>query len=177
MRFIKTTLLLAALTLAASDAMAANVSLGPLIGISKAEDTDAKVMYGAALRAKFTPALGIDLNINYRQEDFGDQATARSWPFQITGLLYPVPVAYLAVGAGWYNTTIDFDDDLDINNVTEKDFGWHFGGGLEFPLGDVVNLAVDLRYVFLDYDFETVPGTDETKDDFYTITAGFLFNL
>jgi len=92
-------------------------------------------------------------------------------------LLYPLPIAYALVGAGWYNTTFDFDDALQLDNNTQQEFGWHFGGGVEIPLGSVATLAADLRYVFLDYNFEAVPGTGDVKDDFYIVAFGLLFNL
>lgn len=153
--------------------------LGPTIGWSKSTDTDAELMFGAALRYKFLPALAVEGSINYRQEEFPDGAlTVRTWPVQITGMLYPLPVAYAAIGIGWYNSTFDYNEDTAaVDDTTEQEFGWHFGGGVQFPLGSVVNLVADLRYVFLDYDFESVPGSGEVDDDFYMITTGLLFNL
>jgi len=178
MRIMGTTLVIAAISLCSNVALAQSVSLGPLVGFSKSSDTDAKVLFGAALRAKFLPALAIEGSINYRQDEFADNTvTVRSWPVQVTGLFYPLPIAYAAVGAGWYNTSFDFDDSLNLNNDTQQEFGWHFGGGLEIPLATVAKLAVDLRYVFIDYKFETVPGVGDAKDDFYMATAGVLFNL
>ena len=124
-------------------------------------------------------ALAIEGSINYRQEEFaGDALTVRSWPIQVTGMVYPLPVVYGAMGAGWYMTTFDFDGPgAFIDDETENDFGWHFGGGLELPLGTTAKLVGDLRYVFLDYDFDAVPGSDEIDSDFYMATAGILFNL
>jgi hypothetical protein len=152
---------------------------GPQVGFSKSSDEEATVIFGAALRLKFMPILGIEGSINYHQEDFaGDALTVRSWPVQVTGLLYPVPFLYGAMGAGWYMTTFDYDPDLGfLDDDTTNEFGWHFGGGLELPLGSVAVLAADLRYVFIDYDFEEIPGSDEIDSDFYMATAGFLFRL
>lgn len=179
MRSIKVILAIAAFSLWSSVAFAESaVSFGPQIGFSKSSDTDAKVLYGAALRAKFLPALGVEGSINYRQdENAGETLTTRSWPVQVTGLLYPLPVAYAAIGAGWYNTTFDYDDSVVLADDTQQEFGWHFGGGLELPLGEVMKFTADLRYVYLDYNFETVPGAGDTDDDFYMVTGGLLFNL
>ena len=178
MRSTKVILSFVALSLWSSVALAERaVSFGPQIGFSKASDTDAKVLYGAALRAKFLPALGVEGSINYRQEEFaGDTGTMRSWPVQVTGLFYPVSVVYAAVGAGWYNTTFDYDDSVVLSDDTQQEVGWHFGGGLELPLGEVMKFTGDIRYVYLDYDFETVPGSN-AQDDFYMVTGGLLFNL
>jgi hypothetical protein len=136
------------------------------------------MLYGAALRVKFLPALALEGSISYRQDDIaGGIGTAKTWPVQVTGLLYPLPIAYLAVGAGWYNTSFDFDSDVLFEDDTQQEFGWHFGGGVEIPLGGVVGLIADLRYVYLDYNFESVPGVGDVQDDFYMATAGLLFRL
>ena len=182
MRTIRTILVIAiigAISLWSNAALAEKaLSIGPQVGISKASGSDAKFLVGSAVRLKFLPALAVEGSLNYRQEDIaGDTATLRSWPVQVTGLLYPLPVAYAAIGAGWYNTTLDYDDSVTFNDDTQQEFGWHFGGGLEVPLGSVAKLTGDLRYVFLDYNWETVPGQGDVKDDFYMVTTGVLFNL
>jgi opacity protein-like surface antigen len=82
------------------------------------------------------------------------------------------------MGAGWYMTTFDYDPDLVfLDDDTQSEFGWHFGGGLEIPLGSVASLAGDLRYVFIDYNFEEFPGSDDIQSNFYMATAGILFRL
>jgi opacity protein-like surface antigen len=73
-------------------------------------------------------------------------------------------------------STVDADGTL-FDGDTESDFGWHFGGGLEIPLGDAAKLVGDLRYVYLNYSFGEVPGSDEIDSDFYMATGGLLFNL
>lgn len=149
--------------------------LGPQLGYQKSADADnGNLMFGAALRMKLTPALGVEGSINYRQEDFGT-TTVRSWPIMVTGMLYPLPFAYGALGAGWYNTTLDFDNDL-IENETNQEFGWHFGAGVELPVGTNTKLTGDVRYVFLDYKFDEIPF-ENVDSNFYVITAGFLFGL
>ena len=179
MRLIWTTLVIAAISLGTMASWAhAGASIGPTVGFAKSSDTDSKLMFGAALRLKFLPALAIEGSINYREEVFSDEAlTVKSWPVQVTGLFYLLPVAYAAVGVGWYNASFDFDESTLLHDNTQKEFGWHFGGGVEFPLGSAVRLVADLRYVFLNYDFQSVPGSGEVDDDFYFATTGLLFNL
>ena len=181
MRRLGALLVIAAIALGTGVASAeTGVSFGPRVGIAKASETDsdAKWLVGAALRAKFLPALGVEASIDYRQEDFGDDAvTVRTWPVQLTGLIYPIPFAYGAMGAGWYHTSFDFEDSSLVEDDTTQEFGWHFGAGLDVPLGTAAKVVGDIRYVFLDYDFQTVPGQGDEKDDFYMITVGLLFNL
>ncbi len=179
MRVTRTILVGAVIMLATSASLAhAGASIGPTVGIAKSPDTDSKVMFGAALRLKFLPALAVEGSINYREEEFaGEALTVKSWPVQVTGLFYPLPIAYAAVGVGWYNATFDFKESTLLDDDTKQEFGWHFGGGVELPLGGALRLVADLRYVFLNYDFHSVPGTSEVDDDFYFATTGLLFNL
>lgn len=160
------------------------VSLGPQIGIHKSQDADnATVMGGAAARFQLMPGLGVEGSINYREETYG-YTTVKSWPLMVTGLIYPVPLIYGAMGTGWYNvTSVDnryppgySGPGISSSETTQK-VGWHFGGGVELPLQNLGRIVGDVRYVFLDYDFQTFPGTNGVNSDFYVITAGLQFDL
>ena len=152
------------------------VSVGPIVGYQRTVDLDdGRLMAGGALRLRLLPMLGAEGSINYRSDQFNDGGpTVRSWPIMVTGLIYPLPFVYGAVGFGWHNTTFDFESP--VPNETTREVGWHFGGGLALPLG-AASLIGDLRYVFLDYDFQEVPGVGSTDADFYVISAGLLFRL
>ncbi len=155
--------------------------LGPQLGIYKATDGDnTRLLGGAALRLRLTPGLGVEGSINYRNEDYaGGRVSAKSWPLMVTGLLYPLPFAYGAIGAGWYNTTINYNREMIgqfVPSATQQQFGWHFGAGAELPFGNML-LTGDIRYVFLNYHFQQVPGTAGLKSNFYIISVGMLFGL
>jgi hypothetical protein len=64
-----------------------------------------------------------------------------------------------------------------LKDETTQKVGWHFGGGVELPIGSSFKLTGDIRYVFLNYNFEKIPGSKELKSNFYVIMAGLLFNL
>lgn len=160
------------------------VGVGPQVGIYKAQDADGvKITGGIAVRLKFSELLGVEGSVNYRQEEYGNGfVNVKSWPVMLTGLVYPIPVVYGAIGVGWYNTSIDYNfppgflgGPATITTETKQEFGWHFGGGVELPLGSVAKLVGDIRYVFLNYDFKNVPST--VNSNFYVITAGLLFGL
>lgn len=162
------------------------VGFGPQVGMYKAHDADGvRVMGGAALRLKLSEWLGVEGSINYREEEyFNGVANVKSWPVMVTGLVYPIPVVYGAIGAGWYNTTINYNlppgflgGPGTIARETKQEFGWHFGGGVELPVGSVAKLVGDIRYVFLNYDFKNFPGGKGVNSNFYVITAGLLFGL
>jgi len=176
----KTLLIMGLITLIVAPMKAQSVSLGPQVGYYKVQDADGDFMGGVAWRFKFAPMLGLEASINYRQEKYMDDAlTVRSWPVMVTGLIYPVPIVYGAIGAGWYNTTFDYDQNKYsfLKDETTQEFGWHFGGGVELPVGSSFKLTGDIRYVFLNYDFKEMPGSSDMKSNFTVITVGLLFNL
>ena len=163
-----------------------SIGFGPQIGYYNTNGSDGgRIMGGVALRLKLSDALGVEGSINYREEKFANGAIdVKSWPVMVTGLLYPIPVVYGAIGAGWYNTTIDYNipsaivgGSSTVASETVQQFGWHFGGGLELPLGTVGKLVGDIRYVFLNYNFKTFPGSNGVNSNFYVITVGLLFGL
>ncbi len=157
------------------------ISLGPLVGYQRARDADeGKFMGGAALRIKLNDVLGGEASVNYREEQYANSGvTVRSWPVMVTGLLYPVPAVYGAIGAGWYNTTFTYDNARYQNtpDETQQKFGWHFGAGVEIPPSSNTKITADIRYVFLNYNFQKLPGAGGLQSDFYLITVGFLFDL
>lgn len=161
--------------------------LGPQVGWYKAADADnSKFMIGGAFRTKLSSGFGLEGSINYRQEEYnhGD-VTVTSWPVMVTALLYPMNFLYGAIGVGWYNTAFDYKPTilgLGASNQTEQKFGWHFGAGVQFPLSENNDnpntiLTADLRYVFLNYDFQKMPGTSDLKSDFVILNIGLLFHL
>ncbi len=157
------------------------IDLGPMLGFQKSGDADAgKVMAGGAVRIRLSPALGVEGSIHYRSEKYYDGAlTVKSWPVMATGLIYPLPIVYGAVGAGWYNTTFEYEPDrfpLAVKH-TEQEFGWHLGGGVELPFGESTKLTGDIRYVFLNYELEDFPDRGISRSDFYVISVGILFSL
>ena len=178
----KTTLLIMGLImLVVGQVNAQSIGLGPQVGYQKAQDADnGNLMVGAACRLKLSPTLGAEASINYRQEEYAGKAlTVRNWPVMVTGLIYPLPMVYGAIGAGWYNTTFDFDQSRLplLKDETKQEFGWHFGGGVELPVGPNVKLMADVRYVFLNYDFKQIPGRGDLNSNFTVVTVGFLFGL
>jgi opacity protein-like surface antigen len=178
----KTTTTVATSNSAQQATTGAGVGFGPVLGWTKARGSDDGALTGGlALRLKLSPALGVEGSIMYRQDKFGNGAqTLTTWPVQATGLIYLLPTLYGAIGAGWYHTTVDYSGAAfpagSATSDTHTKFGWHFGGGLELPLGKASFIA-DIRYVFLDYNFKQVPGSEGTHSNFFTIGAGILFGL
>lgn len=164
-------------------ASAQSAYLGPELGIYNVPNADnTRLMGGLALRMKLNSALAIEGSVGYRQEDYaGGRVTVKSWPVMVSGLLYPLPMLYGIVGAGWYNSAVDYHLGrfglADIDGQTEQKFGWHFGAGAELPVGRHAKVFGDVRYVFLNYDFKQFPGSPGTNSNFYVINLGLLFGL
>jgi len=156
--------------------------VGPQLGYFRAIDADeGNIMGGIAARLKFIEIFGIEASINYRQEKYlNNSVTVKNWPVMLTGLVYPLPYVYAGVGVGWYNSNYSYNNnllELDLTSDTKQRFGWHFGGGVEFPIGQLGKVVGDLRYVFLDYDFNEFPGSNDVNADFYVFTIGFLLGF
>jgi hypothetical protein len=162
------------------------IGLGPRAGYYKTQDAEqGEWLFGAAARLRLG-SLAFEGSIDYRSEQYADGAlTVRSWPVMASVLLYPLPIVYGVAGFGWHNTTMDYDEAKFglVGNLTapedktEQQVGWHFGGGIELPMGKTTTLAADIRYVFIDYDFGDLPGSEEYDTDFYAVTISLIWGF
>lgn len=162
---------------------AQTASFGPVLGYQKAQDADeGKFMGGVKLRLNVLPVITLEASINYRSESYYNGGlTVSSWPVMVTALIYPLPMLYGAIGTGWYNTSFTYDHNrlpfALYSDKTQQNVGWNFGGGVDIPVGPNVKLNADLRYIFINYDFENVPGSEDAKSDFYMLSVSLLFGL
>jgi opacity protein-like surface antigen len=161
-----------------------NISLGPHLGIQKSPGAEnPNYLVGATMRLKLMSVLGAEGDIGYRQEKFGtDVLTVKQWPVTVTALLYPLPILYGGIGAGWYFTTLDYADrfnQIGYEDETSTKTGWHLAAGIEFPPLSSVKVFGDVRWVFLDYKFKELPEAvlDGADANFYSINVGVLFRL
>jgi opacity protein-like surface antigen len=177
----KTMLLLGVTILFAGQLHAQSMSIGPQVGYYKTANADnGSYLAGVAWRLNLIPLFGIEATINYRQEQYDNGALiVRSWPVTVTGMVYIIPIVYGAVGFGWYNLMYDYDQAKLplVQDQTIQKVGWHFGGGVELPVSSSFKLTGDLRYVFLNYNFDGLPGSSTVQSNFTVITVGILFNL
>jgi opacity protein-like surface antigen len=162
------------------------VRLGPLVGLYKGRDADGyRVIGGAALRFRLSDMIGIEGSINYRKEEYNHESVGvQSLPLMVTGLLYPVPFVYGAVGAGWYTTSVSYHAPpgttaslISVSRGTQQQFGWHCGGGVELRAFSFVTLVGDIRYVMLNDNFRSSPGNNSVISSSPVMTAVLLFDL
>ena len=124
------------------------------------------------------PVIGVEGAIDYRNDDLGSGIELKTWPVTASLLVYPIPAAYALAGLGWYNTTLDFPANSVFENNTQSSLGYHFGAGVELPLAPMFKLMGDVRWQFVDYEFEDIPSSIGKVDaDSYSLNAGFLFYL
>ncbi len=156
--------------------------IGPRGGYYKVQDAETGKMYvGASARLKLA-ALGFEGAIDYRSEEYaGGNVKITSLPVSASVLLYPLPIVYGIAGFGWYNSTIEYSSSipgmLSQQSETEQQIGYHFGGGVELPLSSAMSIAADIRYVYLDYQFDSTSNGQKVKSDFYAITLSMFWGF
>jgi opacity protein-like surface antigen len=157
---------------------ATGFGLGARFGFLKNRETDEKTnMPGIQARIR-GEHFGVEGTVDYRSEELAEDVHLRSWPVSASLLVYPVSAVYAVAGAGWYHTTLDFDDDSVFEDRTETDFGWHVGGGVELPVARSVKITGDMRWIYLDQKFEDMPeAIRDASADSFQMTAGVLFYM
>ena len=172
-------------------AQAGIFGLGGHVGYFNVSDDGEKKFYaGAHARLRLPLFLTFEGALDYRPSAertvSADQAEAdldvTTYPITVSAMAYPLPIVYLLVGVGWYNTTIEFSDaevTTGPSSETNDNFGSHFGAGLELPIGGDKTLSGDVRYVFLNYDVTKLDlsGTDELDADYFSFQVGLTFHF
>jgi opacity protein-like surface antigen len=131
-------------------------------------------MLGVIVRLRQAMILGIEGAIDFREEELNDGSRLRATPITASLMLYPIPVAYGLAGIGLYRTKLELDSD----ESTDTQLGYHFGGGIEAPIVPLLKFTADIRYQFIDYDFDDLPEAVGKFDaDGYAISAGLIVYL
>ena len=159
-------------------AMAQGFGLGGHYSFVRNQDTDEETnMLGvqARLRGRYA---GVEGSVDYRNDDLGSDVELKTWPVSASFLIYPVPVVYGLAGLGWYNSTLDFSDESLFEDQTATELGYHLGAGLEAPISPALSLTGDVRWLFIDYEFDDIPSSiGNVNADSFTINAGLLIYL
>ena len=138
------------------------------------ETEEGTSMIGAMARMR-GQVVGVEGAIDYRNDDLGGDVKMKTWPVTASLMIFPIPVVYGLAGLGWYNSTITsslFDDQ------TDSQLGYHFGAGVEVPVAKTIRLTGDIRYLFVDYEFDDIPSTIGKVDaDALSLNGGLIFYL
>ncbi len=152
------------------------LGLGGRYNYNDTLDSDRTAHMGGALLRARNKWLGFEGSVDYHQEELLSSTDLRSWPISASILAFPIPIAYGIAGLGWYNTTIDFPDDGPIDDQTDSALGYHVGGGVELPVSNSVRFTTDVRWLFVDYEFDDIPeSVGQVDADQFQFNAGVLF--
>ncbi len=136
---------------------------------------DNSTMFGAMVRLRHMMFFGLEGALDYRKEEFNNGNELKSTPLTASVMLYPVPVAYALAGIGFYRSTLTTTSGAEASDTK---IGYHYGVGAEVPVVPLLKLTGDIRYQFIDYDFEDIPElVDKVEADGYAISAGVILYL
>jgi hypothetical protein len=154
------------------------VGIGPRYTYVMIQDSDETLhMGGAFLRAR-SAFVGIEGSIDYHEEELPFDAELRSWPVRASLLVYPLAPVYALAGLGWYNATLDYPGGFPLDDETDSQLGYHFGAGFEIPIANDISFTSDIRWLFIDYDFDEIPeSVGEVDADAITVNAGLAIGL
>jgi opacity protein-like surface antigen len=144
-------------------------------------DTDDSVgMVGGFLRLG-PPMLSLEAGVDYRNEELANDLSMKTWPVTVGVVFQPIPILYAVAGVGWYHTTLDFSmpSSAVYKDETTTEFGYHAGAGLRFTIVPAVSAIADVRYSYVDYDFDQFTDAvgDLDKGNYVSLNAGLMFQL
>ncbi len=156
---------------------AQSIAIGVQGSYVKAQDADAVLMPGAAVRIGLG-GLKVEGSVGYKSEKYFDgMVKTTTYPVMLTGFLNLLPIVHLEGGIGWYNTKIEYSGLFaGAPSETSREIGYHAGAGLEIPLGNLV-LTGDIRYVMAKTKLENIKSTGDLKSDFYMVVVGLMLKL
>ena len=139
---------------------------------SAVEEDEREFVFGVQARARISDMLAIEGSMEFREEDLIDDATLSIYPIQFSALFYLLPQSkvsiYGLVGMGLTRTSVS--GDLFGEDVSSTDMSYHWGGGVEVPVSDIMGIYGDIRYLEMDFDLEAL-------SDFDLNTSGWQMNF
>jgi opacity protein-like surface antigen len=163
-------------------ALAADLAHASGIGVRGAwvdtpDTEDNTSMVGGFVRLGSTVAL--EGAVDYRREDVGLGAELRTWPVTLSLILAPIPVVYGVAGVGWYNTTLELPPALEGLEDTQSEFGYHVGAGAQLPIVPALSFVGDLRYSYINYDFDEFGEAVSNFDggNYLALNLGLMLNF
>lgn len=146
--------------------------------VTNRETDDSVGMWGGFVRLGH-PMLQLEAGVDYRNEEISNDLHVRTWPVTLGLVVSPLPIVYALAGVGWYHTTIDFPTPNVFRDDTSTEFGYHVGAGLKFPIVPAVSAITDVRYSYVNYEFDQFSDAlgDFDKGNYVSLNAGLLFSM
>jgi len=155
---------------------------GPRIGLMKAEDSeDINTVIGGFVRLNLLPAFTIEGAVDYRKIDLEGGIEMKQTPIYASVLFNLLSEKethpYLIAGLGLYNVKLEGNvSDFEIDQ-SEQSIGYHLGVGLDAPLGEKINIAIDFKYTFLDIEVDELDaGNNEIDAKAWLLNVGLIFH-
>ena len=113
-------------------------------------DLGSSIGLGAAVGYDWTSNLGFEFEFARAFDVAGDITVVDVNLTTISGnFIYHFDVLrvtpYATVGLGWQRTGINFDDDDVLEDSSETEIAWNFGGGIKYAINDRLIARADLR--------------------------------
>lgn len=151
------------------------VGIGPHYSYISLMDSDEHQRFaGGHLRVKFFSTIAIEASIDYRKDLLlEDTFRFQSVPALLSILVYILPnrtfSPYVLGGGGWYVNQVTFLVEPFKEYDGNVDFGYHFGGGVEFSLLGKVGFHFDYRSIMVNFSPFNIKG------DGHLVTAGMTY--
>lgn len=145
----------------------------PSIGVTKSTDGagDSKSYLGLAIRGSLLPMFKHETAVGYRSEEvFTPDLKVTTVPVTESVWFQPIPLVYAGGGVGMYFTNLTYQN-VPVPNTSERKFGFHLGGGLNFPLAPMISVDLQSRYVFMEKQ-PTALSQGSFDPDFWSTSAG-----
>jgi hypothetical protein len=149
----------------------------PSYGLTKSADADGTKSYmGLAVRGSLLPMFKHETAVAYRSDDvFAGLVKSTTVPVTESIWFQPIPFLYAGGGAGVYFNTLSYEN-LPIPNTSSQKFGYHIGGGLNFPLVPMISVDLQTRYVFMSKQ-STSLAQGKFDPDFWSTSAGIAIHF
>jgi hypothetical protein len=154
------------------------MDLVPQAGISKSADgsSGTQSFVGMSVRGSLFPFFKQETAVGYHADEvYGGLLKTTTVPVTESVWFAPIPLIYAGGGVGMYFTSLTYQN-LPVPNTNEKKFGYHVGGGINFPLVPMVSVDLQSRYVFMNKQ-PTALTQGSFDPDFWTTTAGVAIHF
>lgn len=147
-----------------ASAQSGKVGVGAHMSTTKSAvvEDEREFVFGVQARARISDMLAIEGSMEFREEDLVDDATLKIYPLQFSALIYLLPQSkisiYGIVGMGFTRTSVT--GDLFGEDVSSTDMSYHWGGGVEVPVSDLMGFYGDIRYLDMDFGLDALTEFD-----------------
>jgi opacity protein-like surface antigen len=119
-------------------------------------DVDSVRFVGGQIRLGLSQRIGFEVSLDSHSEDLEAlNQKVKERPIQMSLMLKLASGSiqpFLLGGPGWYKRSVEpLEGPAEDLKVSNTEFGWHAGGGIEFKLGRHAGIHGDYRYTFLDF--------------------------